>query len=67
VSLNPPDDKIKVTPLAFVRAFRYLLRDAMRDFNDAVVIGRQFRDRKISREEFSAAMDRRFPPPESAL
>jgi len=65
VSFNPPDDQIKVTPLAFVRAFRYLKHDARKDFQDALMIGRNLRDRKISRKEFSAAMDQRFPPPES--
>lgn len=45
-------------------AFRYLLTDAIRDFNAAVSLGRNLRKGKISRAEFSAAMDRRFPPPD---
>jgi hypothetical protein len=64
---NPSDDTIDVEPLGLKRAFRYLLHDAVKDFSAAVTIGRKLRDRKITREEFSAAMDQRFPPPKAVL
>jgi hypothetical protein len=63
---NPADDTLEVKPLGFVRAIRYLLNDALKDFKAAVAIGQKLRDHEISREEFSAAMDHRFPPPEGA-
>lgn len=62
MSLNAPDETGDLKPLSFIRAIRYMLRDAREDFKAASRIARQRRDHIISREEFSAAMARRFPP-----
>jgi hypothetical protein len=65
--LNPSDNTIDVEPLGLKRAFLYLFHGAVKDFSAAVTTGRKLRDRKISREEFSAAIDQRFPPPNAVL
>jgi hypothetical protein len=57
-----PEDENQVRPLAFGKAFRYLLKDAVKDFNAALELGRKRRDNIISRDEFSAEIARRFPP-----
>jgi hypothetical protein len=48
--------------VAFGSALRYLLVDAIRDFNAALKLGRKRRDNTISHDEFSEEMARRFPP-----
>jgi len=60
-----PSVEHEVEPIDFKSGFRYLFHDATWDFCDAMTLGRQLRDRKISKEEFRAAMARRFPPLES--
>ncbi len=49
------------TPLTPIKGLRYLFRDAVGDFIDAVKIGRKRLNNEITPEEFSAAMSRRFP------
>jgi len=62
VSSNRPDDQIETNSFPVVKAVRYLLRNALRDFTDALAIGRKRRDNRISSEEFAKVMALRFPP-----
>jgi len=65
MSTNLPDDHDDIRPFAFGNAFRYLLTEAVKDFQAALELGRLRRDNAISRQEFSEAIAKRFPCVES--
>lgn len=58
-----PDKESQLRPIAIKKAIRYLLTEAVGDFNAALKLGRQRRDNVISREELSIQIARRFSPP----
>jgi len=48
-------------PVSLRRGFRYLAKDAYRDFLDALAIARRVRVGSISLQEFRTAIKERFP------
>lgn len=66
MNVNPPDDPKEARPLDLMAGFRYLLRDAVRDFNAAISIGRKRQSGQMTAQEFAAAIEQRFPPPGNA-
>lgn len=49
------------TKIDLKNGFRYLVRNAYRDFVDALALGRELREGAISPDEFEQAVRRRFP------